>query len=60
MTSNPEIMQTAAAPVFAGSRSDETDAKADAGHSLHFGLSAPPSASQAFDPGVAKETHDML
>ena len=30
------------------------------GHSLHFGLSAPPTASQAFVPGVATETQDML
>ena len=30
------------------------------GHSLHSGLGAPPTASQAFVPGVASETHDML
>jgi len=30
-----------------------------ANHSLHFGLSAPPTASQASVPGVAQETHDM-
>ncbi len=31
-----------------------------AGHSLHCGLSAPPTASQASFPGVARETHGML
>jgi hypothetical protein len=30
------------------------------GHSLHFGLSAPPTASQASAPGVARETHDVF
>src|SRR5258705_6062983 len=30
------------------------------GHSLHFGLSAPPTASQASVPGVVRETHDVL
>jgi hypothetical protein len=30
------------------------------GHYLHFGLSAPPTASQAFVPGVARERQDML
>jgi len=31
-----------------------------AGHSLHCGLSAPPTASQASVPGVARERHIML
>src|SRR6267154_6543242 len=30
------------------------------GRSLHFGLSAPPTASQAFVPGVATETSHVL
>lgn len=30
------------------------------GHLLHCGLSAPPTASQASVPGVARETQDML
>jgi len=30
------------------------------GHSLHFGLNAPPAAAQASVPGVAWETPDML
>jgi len=29
-------------------------------HSLHFGLRAPPTASQASVPGVAREAHDVL
>jgi hypothetical protein len=29
-------------------------------HSLHFGLNAPPAASQASVPGVARETKGML
>jgi hypothetical protein len=31
-----------------------------AGRSLHYGLNAPPTASQAFVPGVAMETPHML
>ena len=31
-----------------------------AGHFLHCGLIAPPTASQAFVPGVARQTLDML
>ena len=31
-----------------------------AGHSLHCGLSAPPTASEAFVPGVVRETHGMF
>jgi len=31
-----------------------------AGRSLHYGLRAPPTASQAFVPGVAREIHTML
>jgi hypothetical protein len=31
-----------------------------AGHSLQFGLSASPTASQASVPRVARQTHDML
>jgi len=30
------------------------------GHSLHYGLSAPPTASQSSVPGVAGETQTML
>jgi hypothetical protein len=37
-------------------RSDRTRLIARDGHSLHFGLSAPPTASQASVPGVAIET----
>ena len=30
------------------------------GRSLHYGLNAPPTGSQAFVPGVASERQDML
>ncbi len=30
------------------------------GHSLPYGLNAPPTASQAFVPGVANTIHNML
>lgn len=37
-----------------------TPSRVSPGHSLHFGLSAPPAASQASVPGVASETRNML
>jgi len=37
-------------------RSDRPRPIPRAGHFLYFGLSAPPTASQAFAPGVAIET----
>src|SRR6266436_3664027 len=39
-------------------RSDNTRLIPHSGHSLHSGLSAPPTASQASVPGVVRETHD--
>ena len=37
-----------------------SDNSKGAGRSLHYGLSAPPKASQAFVPGVAMETPHVL
>jgi hypothetical protein len=36
------------------------DSRKGAGRSLHCGLNAPPTASQASVPGVASETQSML
>ena len=50
-----------AAAVFARTPSGRDSLqKSVAGHSLHCGLNAPPTASQASIPGVASETQIML
>jgi hypothetical protein len=52
--------KSAASSMPKATRSDSTRLIPRTGHSLHFGLSAPPRASQASIPGVARETHDVL
>jgi hypothetical protein len=48
--------KSAASRMPKATRSDRTRLIARDGHSLHFGLNAPPTASQASVPGVAIET----
>jgi hypothetical protein len=47
--------KSAAGGMPKATRSDRTRLIPRTGHSLHFGLSAPPAASQASVPGVASE-----
>lgn len=49
-TGKSEVMQTAKAAVFARMPSGQDSPKT---HSLHWGLNAPPAASQASVPEVA-------
>ncbi len=49
------IVKRRTATVFTSS-----DKNKGGGRSLHYGLNAPPTASQAFVPGVAMETPHVL
>jgi hypothetical protein len=56
-----ESSANGAAAVFARTPSERDSLQNPvAGHSLHCGLNAPPTASQASIPGVASETQIML
>jgi hypothetical protein len=54
ITGNSEVnAKSSAGSMPKATRSDRTRLIARDGHSLHFGLSAPPAASQASVPAVA-------